>query len=322
MPKLWAVCLAACVLSSCSKDEPAAPVAAVDEPASKTAINEADRASFSELSQPISTYIAELKAAQSEDSKNTLIEFKKIVNKDQGAQAFKAHYKVSFFDQYSLLGFAVRSSTQFCDKVVTNTQLSLSSDDKELTIESNFEETQLLDHSQATYVSSYYYQVSTDKVDVNQRVEGSLKRQFNGLAHHQALPYKIDALHDKQALFLYQALTYKLEQLQTLQKNPALTAEFSYMSAPEDADSKEVLSVVEAKYMGLQLDEKTVLDTYLLSSKHFLRDEQGEWSNDGYSIEWLSSGGVVLYESFVMPTGLSMQYELNAVSLLEKPVCQ
>ena len=328
MPKLWAVCFAVGVLSACSQDDVVTPTSMASQPtlldasSSKIVINPSDRAAFIELKQPLSAYLDGLELAETPAAKNTLIELKKIVSHEQGAQAFKAHYNVSFFDQYTLMGMAVKSSTQFCDKVITTTQLSLSSEDKELTIKSDFEESQLLDHSQATYASNYFYQVSSDKVDVNQKVEGNLKRQFNGLAHHQELPYSIDALHDSQALFLYQALTYKLSKLQTLKEHTTSTVEFSYISAPEDADSKEVLSVVEAQYQGLQLDEKTVLNTYLLSSKHFLRGDEGEWLEDGYSIEWISAGGIVLYEAFVMPTGLSMQYALNAVSLLDKPNCK
>lgn len=295
---------------------------AVNKDDSSTAIQAVDRLVFSELRAPLTSYIQNLEATSDEDAKNTMLALKNIVSEKAGAQAFKAHYGVTFFDQYSLQGLAVKSSTYYCDKVVSTTNLNLSSDDNVLNMKSVLEETQALDYSKASYISNYFYQVSTDKVDVNQRVEGNFKRQFNGLLHHQELPYSVDALHDAEALFIKQSLDYKLAQLQDLKLENDGSISFSFMSAPEDVDSTEVLNVVEGHYQGLQLDVNTRLDTYLLEQKHFLRDEQGGWVDDGHSIEWLSASGIMLYESFIMPSGLSMQYSLNAVSLLEKPLCE
>lgn len=311
------VLLGAC--SNDTKDDQNITINKVEPNGFNVSIDRADRQVFSELLQPLDDYIQLLEVNNTSAINKSLTEFKKIII-DDAKQGFKAQYNVNFFDQYSLVGNAEKISQHFCDKVVSTTHLSLNSDDQALNIQSMFEETQSLDHSQANYLSTYFYQVSEDKVNVNQKVEGSLKRQFNGLAHIQELPYRVEALHDAESFFLYQSLAYKLEQLEGIKRTDE-TVSFSYLSAPEDVDSSVVLNVVEGRYKGLQLNEAT-LNTYLLEIKHFLRDEQGEWVDDGHSVEWLSDSGVMLYESFLMPTGLSMQYALHTVQLLEKPVCQ
>ena len=274
-----------------------------------------DRAVFISLIQGLGEYIESDLFDKLRSESVTVFNAKNMVFDD-----FTANYQVRFFDQYTLTGHATKTVKVACESSEYSSQLLLKSEDGELTIRSSTIETQPLDSSQAQYTSVYFYQVDADKVDVNQKVEGQFKRQFNGVAHHQELPFSHDVLHDKNALFLHQSKQFKLEQLLDIDKNNKQVIQFNYISVPEDIDNSEVYNLVELSYLPFSYKQK-IFHGYQLLTKHFIHDESGSWVEDGHSVEWMTASGVVLFESFIMPTGLSMQYWLQAVSTSESPKC-
>ena len=212
-----------------------------------------------------------------------------------------AHYAAQFVDQYRLLGHADVSIRQGCDKMDYAKQQYLASDDQVLQVRSNYQESQDLEGSSITYVSNYFYQVSEDKVDINQRVEGDIQRQFNGRIMRQALPVKLQKKFNSAARSVLESYAYKQNWL----KDTTMPSYF--LSLPEDIDTQEVLNVMRLSTGKTQVEQAQWYDI-----KHFLLSEDGKSCQpDGHSVELMSNDGVLLFQSFQMPGGVSMSFMLQ-----------
>ncbi len=237
----------------------------------------------------------------------------------------QASYSVQFRDQYIMNGESQLLIAQTCDYLVHDKNLTLMSIDQAALVKSTYIEHQAFDGQSGEYLSDYFYQVDTDQVSVNQKVEGKIIKRFNGVAIEQELPSADAKLFDKQALMLAETLNLKLSKL----KPDVSDAEaFSFYSLPEDISANEVYTVTKQLSVPEQLAKASVKynETALLGMKHYLleiaEDGSRQWIEDGYSIEWYANGGILLHHGFVMPTGVSMSYDLQSIESVPAADCK